>query len=144
MVASVGSRAPRGLKERDMVRVKHDKARGILNARAAEGLARYWPSEDLAPFVEHYWIVRWSFAEPPTAETLPHPSVHMVLEQEKSELVGVMRGRFSRKLEGTGRVIGTKFRPGAFRAFVDRQVACDFRKIVGRPPAGYARSSQLR
>jgi AraC-like DNA-binding protein len=106
-----------------MVRVKHDKARGILAARAAEGLARYWPSEDLAPFVEHYWIVRWSFAEPQTAETLPHPSVHMVLEKEKSEIVGVMRGRFSRKLEGTGRVIGTKFRPGAFRAFVDRPLA---------------------
>lgn len=105
-----------------MVRIKHDKPRGILNARAAEGLARYWPSEDLAPFVEHYWIVRWNLAEPQTAETLPHPSVHMVLGREGSEIVGVMHGRFTRTLEGTGRVIGTKFRPGAFRAFVDRPV----------------------
>ena len=123
MCGMLGSRAAAGLKERDMMRVKHDKARGILSARAAEGLARYWPSEDLAPFIEHYWIVRWNFAEPQTAETLPHPSVHMVLEKERSEIVGVMRGRFSRKLEGAGRVIGTKFRPGAFRAFVDRPVA---------------------
>ena len=106
-----------------MVRVKHEKPRGILNARAASGLARYWPSDDLAPFVEHFWIVRWDVAEPQTAETLPHPSVHMVLERRQSEVVGVMRGRFSRRLEGAGRVIGTKFRPGAFRAFVDRPVA---------------------
>ena len=105
-----------------MVAVKHDKSRGILRARAAEGLTRYWPSRDLAPFVEHFWIVRWNLAEPMTAETLPHPSVHMVLEKSHSEIVGVMRGRFTRTLEGAGRVIGTKFRPGAFRAFVDRPV----------------------
>ena len=106
-----------------MVRVKHDKPRGILNVRAADGLRRYWASEDLAPFVEHYWIVRWNVDEPQTAETLPHPSVHMVLGREESEVVGVMRGRFTTRLEGTGRVIGTKFRPGAFRAFIDRPVA---------------------
>jgi AraC-like DNA-binding protein len=111
------------LKERDMVRVKHDKPSGILNARAARGLMRYWPSVDLAPFVEHYWIVRWDLDEPVTAETLPHPSVHMVLERNRSEVVGVMRGRFTRTLEGIGRVIGTKFRPGAFRSFIDRSVA---------------------
>jgi len=102
------------------MRIKHDAARGILSARAAQGLRRYWPSDDLAPFIEHYWIVRWDLPEPQTAETLPHPSMHMVLEEGRSEVVGVMRGRFTRRLEGVGRVIGTKFRPGAFRSFVDR------------------------
>ncbi|HEX9985829.1 MAG TPA: helix-turn-helix domain-containing protein [Thermoanaerobaculia bacterium] len=109
-----------------MVRVKHEKPRGVLNVRSAalaHGLSRYAPSEALAPFVEHYWIVRWSLAEPRRAETLPHPSIHMVLEPARSEIVGVMRGKFSRMLEGEGRVIGTKFRPGAFRAFVDRPVS---------------------
>ena len=126
-----------------MVRIKHDKPSGILNRRAAEGLRRYWPSDDLAPFVEHYWIVRWNLSEPTTAETLPHPSVHMVLEKRSSEIVGVMRGRFSRKLEGTGRVIGTKFRPGAFRAFIDRPVASlsdrrwPLRDVFGRDDEGF-------
>lgn len=106
-----------------MVRVKHDKPRGILNARAADGLRRYWPSDDLAPFVEHYWIVRWNVSAPVTAETLPHPSVHMVLGHGPSEVVGVMRGRFTTTLEGAGRVLGTKFRPGAFRALIDRPVS---------------------
>ena len=109
-----------------MVRFKDDGPRGILNARKVEsgvGLARYWPSDDLAPFVEHYWIVRWNLTEPRTAETLPYPSVHMVLEDGRSEVVGVMRGRFSRVLREQGRVLGTKFRPGAFRPFVDRAVS---------------------
>ncbi len=125
-----------------MVTVKHDKPRGILNVRASEGLRGYWPSEEVAPFVEHYWIVRWDIAEPVTAETLPHPSVHMVLERQRSEVVGVMRGRFTRTLEGAGRVIGTKFRPGAFRAFVDAPVASlsdrrwPLRELFGARAAG--------
>jgi AraC-like DNA-binding protein len=113
------------LKERDMVRVKDERPQGILNLRPSDspGVSRYWPSDDLAPFVEHYWIVHWNVVEPQTAETLPHPSVHMVLEQGRSAIVGVMHRKFSRILEGKGRVVAAKFRPGAFRSFVDRPVA---------------------
>jgi AraC-like DNA-binding protein len=114
------------LKERDMVRLKDEEPRGFLNLREAvapQGLSRYWPSDDLAPFVEHHWIVRWNVAEPQITETLPHPSVHMVLERGRSAVVGVMRRKFSRILEGKGRVVATKFRPGAFSGFVDRPVA---------------------
>jgi AraC-like DNA-binding protein len=109
-----------------MVRLKPDRPRGVLNVRdpeSRENLTRFWPSEDLAPFVEHYWIVRWSVVEPRTAETLPHPSVHLVLETGGSEVVGVLRGRFTRELVGDGRVVAIKFRPGGFRPFVDRPMA---------------------
>jgi AraC-like DNA-binding protein len=34
-------------------------------------------------------------------------------------VVGVSRTRFTRVLEGRGRMLGTKFRPGAFRAFLN-------------------------
>lgn len=114
------------MNKRDRVRVKHERPRGILNVRSAEaksGLARYWPSGDLAPFVEHYWIVRWDLSAPQVAETVPHPSIHMVLEPAGAEIVGVMRCKFSRVLEGRGRVLGTKFRPGAFRAFLTHRVS---------------------
>ena len=126
------------MKEHDNVRVKHDKPRGILNVRAADAaraVTRYWPSADLALFVEHYWVVRWDLGEPQTAETVPHPSVHMVFESSgRSEIVGVMRTRFTRVLEGRGRVLGTKFRPGAFRPFVPRSVSAftDLRVSVRR------------
>ena len=115
------------MNERDSPRVKHDPPRGILNVRPAEaanGLSRYWPSADLAPFVEHYWVVRWDVPEPRVAETVPHPSVHMVFESGgRADVVGVMRTRFTRVLKGRGRVVGTKFRPGAFRPFVDSPVS---------------------
>jgi AraC-like DNA-binding protein len=140
----LGSRGGGGLNERDMVQVKHEKPRGVLHARSADGLRRYWPSADLAPFIEHYWIVRWDVAEPVTAETLPHPSVHMVLGHGPPEIVGVMRGRFTTTLAGAGRVIGTKFRPGAFRAFLDRPVSSlsnrrtPLRDVFGAASSGFA------
>jgi AraC-like DNA-binding protein len=114
------------LNKRDEVRVKHEKPRGILNLRPAEagdGLTRYWPSAGLAPFVEHYWVVRWDLDAPRVAETVPHPSIHLVLGPGDDEVVGVMRRKFSRTLEGRGRVLGTKFRPGAFRPFVGHPVS---------------------
>lgn len=55
--------------------------------------------------------------EPLTRETLPHPSVHVVIEEGGSRVIGVARGRFSRVLEGRGRVLGVKFLPGGFRPF---------------------------
>ena len=123
------------LKKRDKARIKDEKPRGILNvpkSDAANGLMRYWPSPDLAPFIEHFWIVRWDVPRPVTAETVPHPSVHMALETSgRAEIVGVMDTRFTRVIEGRGRVVGTKFRPGAFRAFVKRPVS-DFTNR--RPP----------
>jgi AraC-like DNA-binding protein len=124
------------LNKRDRVRVKHERPRGILNVRAATsgtGPARYWPSGDLAPFVEHYWIVRWDLPAPQVAETVPHPSVHLVLEHGRSEIVGVMHRKFSRVLEGRGRVVGTKFRPGAFRPFLTQPVSALTDRRV--PPA---------
>jgi AraC-like DNA-binding protein len=114
------------LHKRDNTRLKLDKPRGILNVPASSGVsghARYWPSEALAPFVEHHWRVRWNVEEAQRVETLPHPSVHMVIENGCGEIAGVTTERFSRLLEGRGGVIGTKFRPGGFRAFVDRRVS---------------------
>ncbi|MEO8360687.1 MAG: helix-turn-helix domain-containing protein [Vicinamibacteria bacterium] len=115
------------MKKSDTARIKTDKPRGILNVRAAEastGVSRYWPSPDLAPFIEHFWIVRWDLPRPVVAETVPHPSVHMTIETSgRAEIGGVMDSKFSRTIEGKGRVVGTKFRPGAFRPFVGHSVA---------------------
>src|SRR5262245_34023291 len=96
--ANIRERAEGRLNERDTVRVKDEEPRGILNFSPAEApftVTRYWPSEDLAPFVEHYWIVRWDLSQPHVAETIPHPSIHMVLESSgRTEIVGVMRTKF--------------------------------------------------
>ena len=75
---------------------------------------RVSPSEPLAPFVEHYWWVRWDLAEPQTSEVLSYPSVHVTFEGDVAQIVGVVRAKFARRLEGRGEVFAVKFRPGMF------------------------------
>lgn len=107
---------------------KIKEPRGILNPREGEKrfrLSRHAPSRDLAPFVEWYWIVEWDLGGrgPYCQETLPHPSVHLVFERGASAIFGVMRGKFSRLLNGKGRAFGVKFRPGGFYPFVKRPIS---------------------
>jgi AraC-like DNA-binding protein len=85
--------------------------------------ARFWPGPELAPFVEHFWTVRWNEPSPVSGEVLPHPSFQMVLEAGESRLAGVWKGRFVRTFHGEGRVLGTKFLPGGFRAFTGLRAA---------------------
>lgn len=94
--------------------------RGVPTPGAAGDHRRLLPAADVAAFVEHFWLVRWDRrGQPPQAvETLPHPSVHLVIERgQPGRLGGVSSGRFTRLLEGQGRVFGIKFRPGGFRPF---------------------------
>jgi len=102
--------------------------RGILwrapaNAKLAHD--RRLPAAALRGLVEHYWIVRWDLRgeEPFVQETLPHPSVHWVTENGRSEVRGLASGRFTVTLAGEGRVFGVKFRPGGFFPFYRRAVA---------------------
>lgn len=113
------SRTMPGLKKHDKIRVKTDPPRSILHVRPSEleGVARYWPSPDLESFVEDYWVARWD--RPETAETVPQPCMHIVLQAGASEVIGISRTRFTRVLAGSGRMLGAKFRPGAFRTLVD-------------------------
>src|ERR1700712_2094747 len=93
-----------------------EEPRGILNRKAGANnyrLSRFNPTPDLEPFIEHYWGVAWDLrGKPPQSqEVLSHPSVHLVFEKGKSVIFGVPTGKFTRKLEGRGRVFGIKFRP---------------------------------
>lgn len=101
--------------------------KGVLDAKRGASkfdVARFFPPEDLAPFVEHFWTVSWDLrGQPPfVQETLPHPSVHVVLEPGRSEIVGVITGKFERTLQGTGRVFAARFLPGGFFAVLGQPV----------------------
>lgn len=114
-----------------MVRPKLIKPRGILELRRdapMPGYGRFWPDQELAPFVEHYWTVEWDLAEPEVREVLPHPSVHLAVERGRSRVVGIPAGRFTARLEGRGRVLGVKFRPGGFRPWIRGPVS----ELTGR------------
>lgn len=108
-----------------MIHRKTDPPRGILKTAVADRRRyrheRYHPSADLDPYVEHYWVVEWDLRglTPERAETLPHPSVHMVFERDGgSRIRGAARAKFSRLLEDKGGVFAVKFRPGGFYPFV--------------------------
>lgn len=107
-----------------MTRRKTTPPRGVLATAVADQQrhrhARYHPSPDLAAYVEHFWSVQWDLrgVPPVLAETLPHPSVHMVFERNVGgRIAGVFRGKFSRVLEGEGSVFAAKFTPGGFHPY---------------------------
>jgi AraC-like DNA-binding protein len=104
------------------------KARGILRRTFPAGKLRHsrrCPSEDLTPWIAHYWMITWDLrgSDPQVVESLPHPNIHMVFENDTSVLCGVQTHKFSRVLEGRARVFGIKFRTGGFRPFSDSPVS---------------------
>jgi AraC-like DNA-binding protein len=121
-----------------MNRRKTAPPRGLLKTATADPEryqhARYHPSPDLEPHVEHYWSVAWDLRgmAPERAETLPHPSVHMIFERHVGgRIAGVMRGKFSRLLQGEGRVLAAKFTPGGFYPFVGVSISTFADTTVG-------------
>lgn len=83
---------------------------------------RVLPPPELAPLVEHLWLVRWDF--PPGASfeviTLPHPVAHWTVEGAESVVRGVSLRPFVRTLSGAGRVVAVKFRPAGLGWLSDR------------------------
>jgi AraC-like DNA-binding protein len=129
-----------------------DRVRGILRPASAAGTfshGRTPPSSALGGIVQHFWSVHWDLrgGAPHTAETLPHPNVHLVFATEGAKISGVQSRKFTTTLEGQGRVFGMKFRPGAFRPFLGGSVAAlrdqsvDISKVFGK--AGTQLASQL-
>jgi AraC-like DNA-binding protein len=96
------------------------KGAGVLHAGAAVTrftLGRYPPPEDLAPFVDFCWVVRWDLRGQPAHEQkiLPHPNVNLAFEAAGAAVYGVDRKIFTRRLSGAGKALGVRFRPGGFR-----------------------------
>jgi AraC-like DNA-binding protein len=110
----------------------------------------YRPPADpaLADFVERYWSVAWSQSTGPPArrEVLSHPAFHLTVTtqlppgpgpstgsghragsehvtgsgQVAAAVRGVVTRTFAVDLQGQGRVVGAKFRPGGFTALTGR------------------------
>jgi AraC-like DNA-binding protein len=118
----------------------HVDTRGILHPQAGASrfaLTRHAPSAEIASRVDRHWIVRWDLRgrSPYTQEVLPHPCVNLVFEGGRGRVFGVVRAKFSRRLEGAGTAIGTRFLPGAFAGFVEVPMT----GLVGRSlPVGEA------
>jgi AraC-like DNA-binding protein len=99
--------------------------RGILNPREGRRhfrLTREHPAPDLAPWVERYWMVEWELERPYTQELLNHPTINLAVEPGFAGVYGIRTERDRKTIAGAGRVVGVKFRPGAFQPFYGRSV----------------------
>jgi AraC-like DNA-binding protein len=107
--------------------------RGIL--RPHEGrrhfrLTRELPSADLSPWVERHWMVEWDLQAPYTQELLNHPTVNMAVEGGSAGIFGIRTARDRRTIDGAGRVVGVKFRPGGFQPYFGRSVHTLTNRVV--------------
>jgi len=115
--------------------------RGVLHAPEDRGTGFYHQRiatpPQLSPFIQHFWYVQWDHRgiAPGVAETLPHPSCYLVFEHDlekpiadpcvlqRAEVSGVYTGKFSRSMEGLGRVFGLKFQPGGIFPYLQKSVS---------------------
>jgi AraC-like DNA-binding protein len=82
------------------------------------------PPADLAPFVAGFWTAAWDYEQPYRQPIAPEPHVHVTIRPGRGvEVHGVSRHHVTRVLEGRDSVVGARFRPGAFRAFLGAPVA---------------------
>ena len=117
---------PERLRERESVvleeRDKNLEPRGAILDPSAMArvmrVVRLPPAEALAPWIRHYWFIRWDLAAPHTQSVLPLPTANATLE-EHTDGVGLSSShRFDKTLEGRGAVFGTTFRSTGLRGFV--------------------------
>jgi hypothetical protein len=85
----------------------------------------YLPPADLAPFVEHCWTIRWDDVDTTyySEEVMHRPYVDVFVSLEQSGIQGTFRGKRTYVASGSGRIVGVRFRPGAFHAFWDGPLA---------------------
>lgn len=96
--------------------------RGRLDPVAFERHVRfrtYVPPADLTPFIEHGWTIHWDEGgETYCSEEVMHrPYVDVFVSLQQSGIQGTFRGKRTYVAAGSGRIVGIRFRPGAFHAF---------------------------
>ena len=79
----------------------------------------YSPPADLAPFIEHFWTIRWDKVGIAynSEEVMHRPYVDVFVSLQQSGIQGTFRGKRTYVAAGSGRIVGIRFRPGAFHAF---------------------------
>jgi AraC-like DNA-binding protein len=108
---------------------EHGGGRGILRRRTARErfhVERRTPPADLAEVADYLWVLTWDLRdrEPHRQRVLTHPAVNMTfMTGGRARVVGVVRGEFTETIEGRGRVVGVRFRPGGFRPFLGAPVS---------------------
>jgi AraC-like DNA-binding protein len=111
-------------------------SRGVLRLppeHAGLKVSRHNPSSAMAHCIAYYWRVSWDLRgrQPHLQETLPHPNIYLVFEDNRLTVAGVTTSKFTRILAEQGFAFGVKFKPGGFRAFLNSSASSITDRIVG-------------
>ena len=82
-------------------------------------LKRFFPSDDLKHFIEHYWLIGWGLPDGVMhrQRVISHPCVHLTFLKNASSITGVVTQQFEHSLSGQGNLVGVRFTPAGFFAF---------------------------
>jgi AraC-like DNA-binding protein len=101
---------------------------GVLDAATFarySSLRAFQPGRELAPFVSHYWVVRWALpagvSYRPT-EVLASPMVNIFFMLEEAFLYGLTTQTFEYEAHGEGVMAGATFQPGGFFPYWGRSM----------------------
>src|ERR1700733_3900127 len=99
-------------------------SRGVLHLppeHAGLKVSRHKPSPAVAHCIAYYWRVSWDLRgrQPHLQETLPHPNIYLIFEDNRLTIAGVTTSKFTRILAEQGFAFGVKFKPGGFRPFLN-------------------------
>ena len=93
-------------------------------------------------------MVEWELDAPFTQELLNHPTINVAVEPDTAGVHGIRTGRDRKTIDGAGRVVGVKFRPGAFQPFYGRSLHQLTNRVVPLAavfgPAGDALAAAVR
>jgi AraC-like DNA-binding protein len=97
------------------------RSRGHLNPEGFKSKVNFTihkPPADLAQFVKHFWVISWEDLPQVyhSSQVMHQPFVDIFISATESGIQGTFRGKRTYVAEGTGKIIGARFRPGAFHA----------------------------
>jgi AraC-like DNA-binding protein len=110
-------------------------SRGVLHLPpeyAGLKVSRHNPSYAVSHCIAYYWRVSWDLRgrQPHLQETLPHPNIYLVFEDNRLTIAGVTTTKFTRILAEQGFAFGVKFKPGGFRPFLNSSASSLTDRII--------------
>ena len=106
-------------------RQKDQKLRGVVRMSDAQqrfSLERFFPSDHLKDFIEHYWLIGWDLPDgmQHTQYVAAHPATNMTFLPTGSTVTGIVTKQFEHTLKGAGNLVGVRFTPAGFYAFAQQ------------------------
>jgi len=108
-----------------MNKLKTSQPVGILNVDYFQNnfsLSTYFPKGYLEDYIEHYWLISWNIPEGQShqQEVIPHPCTHLTFLKSNSHIQGICKQKYTHTLQGSGNIVGIKFKPAGFFTFAEK------------------------